>query len=181
MVVSKGEVGLELLGIYDDECWLFCCLIVDQVYMCYVTCVVFECGIDEVKLIVDDFMMEIGMVMRSRVVVGDGSVFDGVLHFLLVELCGQFGMCVLHVVFGCGCSMFDLFGREFVFLCFVGAVFAVMFVRMYAIDVDGFVEVYGFCVDGVMFVWFDGIVVWCALDGFVFEVFDVAFGVIFSC
>src|SRR4051812_32433803 len=114
--VINGEAGPQLLETYDAERRPLCALTVDQAYTRYATRVVPERGTDEAKPFVDDLTMEIGLVLRSRAVIGDGSVPDGVLHLPPAELRGQPGTRAPHVALGPDRSTLDLFGRELVLL-----------------------------------------------------------------
>src|SRR5215468_10303708 len=92
-----GTSGPGLLETYDAERRPIGALTVEQAYTRYATRVVPERGTDEAKPFVDDLTMEIGMVMRSRAVIPDGSVPDGVDHLPPAELNGQPGTRAPHV------------------------------------------------------------------------------------
>jgi hypothetical protein len=103
--------------------------------------------------------MELGLVVRSRAVVGDGSLADGVLHIAPSEVRGQPGTRAPHVELGPDRSTLDLFGRSFVLLQRAGD-WAPPGVRAHVIDADGFTEAYGISPEGACLVRPDGIVGW---------------------
>ena len=78
--VVKGEASEGLLDSYDAERQPLGRLTVEQAYTRYATRVVPERGTDDAQPFIDDLTMELGLVVRSRAVVGDGSLADGVLH-----------------------------------------------------------------------------------------------------
>jgi hypothetical protein len=161
-MVVKQEAGPNLLDSYDEERRPLCRLTVDQAYTRYATRVVPERGTDHAKPFVDDLTMEIGMVMRSRAVIRDGSIPDGVDHIPPAELNGQPGTRAPHVALGPDRSTLDLFGRELVLLT-AGAQ-ANLPVRTHAIEAPGFTDAYGITSNGATLVRPDGIVAWRSRD-----------------
>jgi hypothetical protein len=161
--VVRGEAGLGLLDSYDAERRPLGRLTVEQAYTRYATRVVPERGTDDAQPFIDDLTMEIGLVVRSRAVVGDGSIPDGVLHVPPSELRGQPGTRAPHVALGAGRSTLDLFGRSFVLLRAGprrGAEPAPPGVETHDIDADGFAGAYGISAQGAALVRPDGIVGW---------------------
>jgi 2-polyprenyl-6-methoxyphenol hydroxylase-like FAD-dependent oxidoreductase len=156
--VVNDQAGEPLLDTYDEERRPLCRLTVDQAYTRYATRVVPERGTDAAKPFVDDLTMEIGMVMRSRAVIPDGSVPDGVDHIPPAELNGQPGTRAPHVALGPDRSTLDLFGRELVLLTAQPP--ANLPVRAHAIDAPGFTDAYGITSEGATLVRPDGIVAW---------------------
>ena len=163
--VVKGEAGTELLDSYDAERQPLARLTVEQAYTRYATRVVPERGTDDAEPFIDDLTMELGLVVRSRAVVGDGSIPEDVLHIPPSEVRGQPGTRAAHVAIGANRSTLDLFGREFVLLRPAGADdWAPPGVRAHVIDADGFTEAYGLSPDGACLVRPDGIVGWRSSD-----------------
>ena len=72
--VVKGEAGTGLLDTYEAERHPLGQLTVEQAYTRYATRVVPERGTDDAEPFIDDLTMELGLVMRSRAVIGDGSI-----------------------------------------------------------------------------------------------------------
>src|SRR4051794_18800155 len=114
--VVNGEAGSGLLDSYDAERQPLGRLTVEQAYTRYATRVVPERGTDDAQPFIDDLTMELGLVVHSRAVVGDGSIPDGALHIAPSELRGQPGTRAPHVALAPNHSTLDLFGREFVVL-----------------------------------------------------------------
>ena len=114
--VVKGEAGTGLLDSYDAERQPLGRLTVEQAYTRYATRVVPERGTDDAEPFIDDLTMELGLVVHSRAVVGDGSIPDGVLHIAPSEVRGQPGTRAPHVALAPSRSTLDLFGRGFVVL-----------------------------------------------------------------
>jgi 2-polyprenyl-6-methoxyphenol hydroxylase-like FAD-dependent oxidoreductase len=165
--VVKGEAGAALLDTYDEERRPLCALTVDQAYTRYATRVVPERGTDEAKPFIDDLTMEIGLVMRSRAVIPDGSIEDGVLHLPPAELRGQPGTRAPHVALGPDRSTLDLFGRDLVLLRPAGtSTQAPPGVTAHTIEAEGFAEAYGLGPDGATLVRPDSIVGWRVRDGY---------------
>ena len=162
--VIARKAGPKLLDTYDEERRPLCRLTVDQAYTRYATRVVPERGTDDAKPFVDDLTMEIGMVMRSRAVIPDGTIDPSADHIPPAELRGQPGTRAPHVALGPDRSTLDLFGRELVLLSARTA--ANLPVRMHAIDAPGFTETYGITPDGATLVRPDGIVAWRSPDRF---------------
>jgi FAD binding domain/Aromatic-ring hydroxylase, C-terminal len=160
--VINGQAGEALLDAYDEERRPLCRLTVDQAYTRYATRVVPERGTDDAKPFVDDLAMEIGMVMRSRAVIPDGSVAEGVDHIPPAELRGQPGTRAPHVPLGPDRSTLDLLGRELVLLHSGTATNPP--VRAHAIDAPGFTDAYGIRNRGATLVRPDGIVAWRSPD-----------------
>jgi hypothetical protein len=165
--VVKGEAGAALLDTYDEERRPLCALTVDQAYTRYATRVVPERGTDEAKPFIDDLTMEIGLVMRSRAVIPDGSIEEGVLHLPPAELRGQPGTRAPHVALGPDRSTLDLFGRDLVLLRPAGtSTQAPPGVTAHTIEAAGFAEAYGLGPDGATLVRPDSIVGWRVRDGY---------------
>jgi 2-polyprenyl-6-methoxyphenol hydroxylase-like FAD-dependent oxidoreductase len=159
--VVKGEAGAGLLDSYDAERQPLARLTVEQAYTRYATRVVPERGTDDAQPFIDDLTMELGLVVRSRAVVDDGSIPDGVLHIPPSEVRGQPGTRAPHVALGPDRSTLDLFGRGFVLLRGPGADGpAPEGVDAHVIDADGFPQAYGIAPDGASLVRPDGIVGW---------------------
>src|SRR5512132_3668876 len=78
--VIKGEAEPALLDTYDAERRPLARLMVEQAYNRYATRVVPERGTDDVEPLVPDIELEVGLVARSRAVIGDGRPDDGALH-----------------------------------------------------------------------------------------------------
>src|SRR3954447_18249197 len=114
--VITGAAGAGLLDSYDAERQPLGRLTVEQAYTRYATRVVPERGTDDAQPFIDDLTMELGLVVRSRAVVSDGSIPAGVLHVSPSELRGQPGTRAPHVALGPDRSTLDLFGRAFVVL-----------------------------------------------------------------
>ena len=165
--VVKGEAGPGLLDSYEDERLPLGRLTVEQAYTRYATRVVPERGTDDAQPFIDDPTMELGLVVRSRAVVGDGSLADGVLHIPPAEVRGQPGTRAPHVALGPDRSTIDLFGRGFVLLYGpLGDGSAPPGVEAHIIDADGFAEAYGLSEDGARLVRPDGIVGWRSREAF---------------
>jgi 2-polyprenyl-6-methoxyphenol hydroxylase-like FAD-dependent oxidoreductase len=161
--VVKGEAGSGLLDSYDAERQPLSRLTVEQAYTRYATRVVPERGTDDADPFIDDLTMELGLVVRSRAVVGDDSIPDGVLHIPPSEVRGQPGTRAPHVTLGPNRSTLDLFGREFVVLRPAGpgvGEWAPPGVKSQLVDAEGFAEAYGIAPDGACLVRPDGIVGW---------------------
>jgi 2-polyprenyl-6-methoxyphenol hydroxylase-like FAD-dependent oxidoreductase len=161
--VVKGEAGAGLLDTYDAERQPLGRLTVEQAYTRYATRVVPERGTDDVEPFIDDLTMELGLVVRSRAVVGDGSIPDGFLHIPPSEIRGQPGTRAPHVTIAPNRSTLDLFGRGFVVLRPAGAGvddWAPPGVEAHIVDANGFAEAYGISPGGACLVRPDGIVAW---------------------
>jgi 2-polyprenyl-6-methoxyphenol hydroxylase-like FAD-dependent oxidoreductase len=163
--VVKGEAGPGLLDSYEDERLPLARLTVEQAYTRYATRVVPERGTDDAQPFIDDLTMELGLVVRSRAVVGDGSIEDGVLHIPPAEVRGQPGTRAPHVELGPDRSTIDLFGSGFVVLR--GA------------DI-GSGDAYGISDDGAVLVRPDGIVGWRSRGAFSRDELDGALRSILS-
>src|SRR3954451_3916940 len=111
--VVKGEAGPGLLDTYEAERLPLCELMVRQAYTRYATRVVPERGTEGVEPPVPDIELEIGLVMRSPAILGEGDD-DGVLHLPPAELGGRPGTRAPHVWLGDDRSTLDLFGDGFV-------------------------------------------------------------------
>jgi 2-polyprenyl-6-methoxyphenol hydroxylase-like FAD-dependent oxidoreductase len=158
--VVKGEAGPGLLDSYEAERHPLNRLTVEQAYTRYATRVVPERGTDDAQPFIDDLTMELGLVVHSRAVVGDGSIPDGVLHVAPSELRGQPGTRAPHVALGPDRSTLDLFGRGFVVLRAGGEAWAPPGADAHVIDAAGFPEAYGLSPGGASLVRPDGIVGW---------------------
>jgi 2-polyprenyl-6-methoxyphenol hydroxylase-like FAD-dependent oxidoreductase len=157
--VVKGEAGEGLLDSYEAERHPLSRLTVEQAYTRYATRVVPERGTDDAQPFIDDLTMELGLVVRSRAVVGDGSLADDVLHIPPAEVRGQPGTRAPHVSLGPDRSTLDLFGRSFVLLRPADG-WAPPGIDAHVIDADGFVDAYGLTREGASLVRPDGIVGW---------------------
>ena len=107
--------------------------------------------------------MELGLVVRSRAVVGDGSIPDGVLHIPPSEVRGQPGTRAPHVPLAPDRSTLDLFGRGFVVLRPAGPgvdEWAPPGAEAHVVEARGFAEAYGISPEGACLVRPDGIVGW---------------------
>jgi 2-polyprenyl-6-methoxyphenol hydroxylase-like FAD-dependent oxidoreductase len=158
--VVKGEAGPGLLDSYDAERQPLGRLTVEQAYTRYATRVVPERGTDDAQPFIDDLTMELGLVVRSRAVVSDGSIPEGVLHVSPSELRGQPGTRAPHVALGPDRSTLDLFGHGFVVLRPGGDAWAPPGAEGHVVDADGFAEAYGISPEGASLVRPDGIVGW---------------------
>jgi hypothetical protein len=161
--VIKGDAGGGLLDSYDAERQPLGHLTVEQAYTRYATRVVPERGTDDAEPFIDDLTMELGLVVRSRAVVGDGSIPDGVLHIPPSEVRGQPGTRAPHVTLAPDRSTLDLFGRGFVLLWLAGQdveAWAPQGVQAHVVDADGFATAYGLSAGGACLVRPDGIVGW---------------------
>jgi 2-polyprenyl-6-methoxyphenol hydroxylase-like FAD-dependent oxidoreductase len=169
-MVVKGDAEPALLDTYDAERGPLSRLVVEQAYNRYATRVVPERGTDDVEPLVADIELEIGLVMRSRAVIDDGSADDGgALHVHPSESHGRPGTRAPHVVLGDNRSTVDLFGRSFVLLRAAGAGaddWAPDGVKAHVIDAEGFAEAYGLSPDGGSLVRPDGIVGWRSAEPF---------------
>src|SRR4051794_15660814 len=160
--VVKGDAGPGLLDTYEQERGPQNRLIVDQAYTRYATRVVPERGTDDAQPFIPDLTLEIGGVMRSRAVVSDGSLPDGVVHLPAAELRGQPGTRAPHVALGPDRSTLDLFGRSFVLLRPAGEEVRGIPTRV----LDGIGDAYGIGPDGAALVRPDGIVGWRSTGAF---------------
>ena len=161
--VVKGDAGAALLDSYDAERQPLGRLTVEQAYTRYATRVVPERGTDEAEPFIDDLTMELGLVVRSRAVIGDGSVAEGVLHIVPSEVRGQPGTRAPHVSLAADRSTLDLFGRGFVVLRPARpglGEWEPRGVEAHVVDAEGFAEAYGISPDGACLVRPDGIVGW---------------------
>jgi 2-polyprenyl-6-methoxyphenol hydroxylase-like FAD-dependent oxidoreductase len=162
--VVKGEAGPGLLDTYEPERLPLCRLTVQQAYTRYATRVVPERGTDDVEPPIPDIEIEIGLVMRSKAILGDAPD-DDVLHLPPSALDGRPGTRAPHVPLGDGRSTLDLFGAEFVVLRPTGGDdWAPPGVTSHVIDAQGFAETYGLAAGGATLVRPDGVVAWRARD-----------------
>jgi 2-polyprenyl-6-methoxyphenol hydroxylase-like FAD-dependent oxidoreductase len=158
--VIKGEAGPALLDTYEAERLPLCKLTVQQAYTRYATRVVPERGTDGVEPPIPDIEIEIGLVMRSPAILGDGAD-DGALHLPAAALDGRPGTRAPHVALAGGRSTLDLFGNEFVVLRPAGADdWAPPGATSHVIDAEGFAERYGLAAGGATLVRPDGVVAW---------------------
>jgi 2-polyprenyl-6-methoxyphenol hydroxylase-like FAD-dependent oxidoreductase len=174
--VVKGEAGPGLLDSYDAERQPLAHLMVEQAYTRYATRVVPERGTDDAQPFIPDLALEIGLVVRSRAVVGDGSLEDGVLHLPPSELRGQPGTRAPHVALGPDHSTLDLFGRGFVLLG--GDGWAPPGVEAHA--APGFEAAYGVEPGGAALVRPDGIVGWRSRGLYAHEELEAALNTILA-
>jgi 2-polyprenyl-6-methoxyphenol hydroxylase-like FAD-dependent oxidoreductase len=168
--VVKGEAGPQLLHSYDAERRPLARLTVEQAYTRYATRVVPERGSDDAEPFIPDLTMELGLVMHSSAVVGDGSPDDGLLHMNPADVRGRPGTRAAHVDLGDGRSTIDLFGRELVLLAPPGSPAASATtpagVALHLVDAPDFTEAYGISAHGASLVRPDGIVGWRTSNGF---------------
>jgi 2-polyprenyl-6-methoxyphenol hydroxylase-like FAD-dependent oxidoreductase len=159
--VVKGEAGRALLDSYEAERLPLCELNVEQAYTRYATRVVPERGTDGVQPPVPDIELEIGLVMRSAVIVPDED--DGALHLPPAALGGRPGTRAPHIVLADGRSTLDLFGSQFVVLRPAGEGvddWAPPGATSHVIDAEAFAETYGLSAGGATLVRPDGVVAW---------------------
>jgi 2-polyprenyl-6-methoxyphenol hydroxylase-like FAD-dependent oxidoreductase len=178
--VVKGEAGPGLLDSYDAERRPLGALTVEQAYTRYATRVVPERGSDDAQPFIDDLTMELGLVVRSRAVVDDGSLGDDVLHIPPSEVRGQPGTRAPHVALGPDRSTIDLFGREFAVLRPSGDAWAPPGARTHVIAAEGFAETYGLSPQGACLVRPDGIVGWRSSGAFERDELERALNVILT-
>ena len=167
--VVKGTAGAGLLDTYDAERRPLGRLTVEQAYTRYATRVVPERGTDDAEPFIDDLTMELGLIVRSRAVIGDGSIDDGVLHMPHADVRGQPGTRAPHVALAANRSTLDLFGRGFVLLRPAGPSvdeWAPPGVEAHVVHADGFAEAYGIAGEGACLVRPDGIVGWRSRGAF---------------
>jgi hypothetical protein len=160
--VVKGEADPALLDSYEAERLPLCELNVQQAYTRYATRVVPERGTDGVQPPVPDIELEIGLVMRSSVIVPDGAD-DGALHLSPAALDGRPGTRAPHVVLSDGSSTLDLFGSEFVVLRPAGDGvddWAPPGTSSHVIDAASFAERYGLSAGGAALVRPDSVIAW---------------------
>jgi 2-polyprenyl-6-methoxyphenol hydroxylase-like FAD-dependent oxidoreductase len=160
--VVKGDADPALLDSYEAERLPLCELNVEQAYTRYASRVVPERGTEGVQPPVPDIELEIGLVMRSPVIVPDGGD-DGALHLAPDALDGRPGTRAPHVVLADGRSTLDLFGSGFVLLRAAGGGvddWAPPGVTAHVIDTESFAEHYGLSAGGATLVRPDGVVAW---------------------
>jgi 2-polyprenyl-6-methoxyphenol hydroxylase-like FAD-dependent oxidoreductase len=160
--VVKGEAGPALLDSYEAERLPLCELNVQQAYTRYATRVVPERGTDGVQPPVPDIELEIGLVMRSDVIMSEEGD-DGALHLAPAALDGRPGTRAPHVVLGEDRSTLDLFGSQFVVLRAAGDGvddWAPPGVASHVIDAEPFAASYGLEAGGATLVRPDGVVAW---------------------
>jgi 2-polyprenyl-6-methoxyphenol hydroxylase-like FAD-dependent oxidoreductase len=112
--VINGMAGEALLDTYAEERAPLNQLTVRQAYTRYATRVVPERGTDDADPFIDDLTMELGLVMRSRAVVG--ALPGDALTLPPAEVRGQPGTRAPHVSLGEDHSTLDLFGHDLVLL-----------------------------------------------------------------
>src|SRR3954468_24342622 len=160
--VIKGDAGPALLDSYEAERLPLCELNVQQAYTRYATRVVPERGTDGVQPPIPDIELEIGLVMRSGVIMSEEDD-DGALHLAPAASGGRPGTRAPHVVLGDGRSTLDLFGSQFVVLRPAGNGvddWAPPGAVSHPIDADPFAEVYGLAPGGATLVRPDGVIAW---------------------
>jgi hypothetical protein len=163
--VVKGEAGPALLDSYEAERLPLSRLTVEQAYTRYATRVVPERGTEDVEPPIPDIDIEIGLVARSDVIVGEDG--DGVLHLEPAALDGQPGTRAPHVELAGGRSTLDLFGSEFVVLRPAGDGvddWAPPGAASHVIDAEGFEARYSLSAGGATLVRPDGVVAWRARE-----------------
>jgi hypothetical protein len=164
--VIKGEAGPALVDTYETERLPLSRLIVEQAYTRYATRVVPERGTDDVEPAVPDIELEIGLVMRSPVILGeDGG--DGVLHLPPSALDGRPGTRAPHVVLDDSRSTLDLLGSGFVVLRPASDAvddWAPPGATSHVIDGEAFALAYGLSAGGATLVRPDGVVAWRARE-----------------
>ena len=160
--VVKGDADPALLDSYEAERLPLCELNVEQAYTRYATRVVPERGTDGVQPPIPDIELEIGLVMRSEVIVPEEED-DGALHLAPAALTGRPGTRAPHIVLSDGRSTLDLFGSEFVVLrpARDGVDdWAPPGVASHVIDAESFADNYGLSAGGATLVRPDGVVAW---------------------
>ena len=160
--VVKGEADPALLDSYEAERLPLCDLNVEQAYTRYATRVVPERGTDGEQPPIPDIELEIGLVMRSPVIMSDGED-DGALHLAPAALDGRPGTRAPHVVLSDGRSTLDLFGSEFALLRAAGDGvddWAPPGVSSHVIDDESFARNYGLSAGGATLVRPDGVIAW---------------------
>ncbi len=160
--VVKGDADPALLDSYEAERLPLCELNVQQAYTRYATRVVPERGTDGVQPPIPDIELEIGLVMRSAVIVPDEED-DGALHLAPAALSGRPGTRAPHVVLSDGRSTLDLFGSGFVVLRPAGDGvddWAPPGVASHVIDAASAAESYGLSAGGATLVRPDGVIAW---------------------
>src|SRR3954452_7746853 len=161
--VVKGDAGASLLDTYEAERLPLCEFMVRQAYTRYATRVVPERGTEGVEPAVPDIELEIGLVMRSPVILGEDD--DGVLHLPPAALDGRPGTRAPHVWLEDGRSTLDLFGSQFVVLRPAGAGvddWAPPGATAHVVDAGPFAGAYGLSAGGAALVRPDGVVAWRA-------------------
>ena len=161
--VIKGDAGPALLDSYEAERLPLSRLTVQQAYTRYATRVVPERGTEGVEPPIPDIELEIGLVMRSEVIVSEDD--DGVLHLQPSALDGRPGTRAPHVALAGGGSTLDLFGPQFAVLRPAGDAideWAPPGATAHVIDADGFADAYGLSAGGASLVRPDGVVAWRA-------------------
>jgi putative polyketide hydroxylase len=121
-----------------------------------------ERGTDGVRPPIPDIELEIGLVMRSAVIVPEEED-DGALHLAPAALTGRPGTRAPHVVLSDGRSTLDLFGSEFAVLRPAGDGvddWAPPGVASHVVDAGSFAENYGLSAGGATLVRPDGVVAW---------------------
>ena len=155
--VVREQAGPALLDTYEAERLPLGELTVRQAYTRYATRVVPERGSDGVERFVPDIQLEIGTVVRSLAVLGEGDD-DGALHMDPAQACGRPGTRAPHVTLPGGRSTLDLFGRRFLLLHGPDAA-APPDVAAHTIDGDA-LAAHGIDRTGALLVRPDGIVAW---------------------
>ncbi|MGZ8649842.1 MAG: FAD-dependent monooxygenase, partial [Solirubrobacteraceae bacterium] len=162
--VIKGDAGPALLDSYEAERLPLSRLTVQQAYTRYATRVVPERGTEGVEPAIPDIELEIGLVMRSEMILSeDGD--DGALHLPPSALDGRPGTRAPHVELTAGRSTLDLFGSQFVVLRPAGDAvddWAPPGATSHVIDAEPFAEAYGLSAGGATLVRPDGVVAWRA-------------------
>jgi len=160
--VVKGDADPALLDSYEAERLPLCDLNVEQAYTRYATRVVPERGTDGVQPPIPDIELEIGLVMRSPVILPEEED-DGAVHLAPADLGGRPGTRAPHLVLSDGRSTIDLFGSDFVLLRPAGEGvddWAPPGVTSHVIDAGSFAETYGLSAGGAMLVRPDGVIAW---------------------
>jgi 2-polyprenyl-6-methoxyphenol hydroxylase-like FAD-dependent oxidoreductase len=158
--VVKGDADPALLDSYEAERLPLCQLNVEQAYTRYATRVVPERGTVGVQPPIPDIELEIGLVMRSAVIVPDEED-DGALHLAPAALGGRPGTRAPHVVLSDGRSTLDLFGSQFVLLRPAGdgvEDWAPPGVASHIVDAPSFARSYGLSAGGATLVRPDGVI-----------------------
>ena len=160
--VVKGDADPALLDSYEAERLPLCELNVEQAYTRYATRVVPERGTDGVQPPIPDIELEIGLVMRSEVIVPEEED-DGALHLAPAVLTGRPGTRAPHIVLSDGRSTLDLFGSEFAVLRPAGDGvddWAPPGVASHVIDAESFADNYELSAGGATLVRPDGVIAW---------------------
>jgi len=156
-LVLKGRAGLALLDSYDAERRPVCKFTVEQAYSRYVTRTATYLGATDFEPVVDDFHIEIGFLYGQDALHADPHLTHGMpgsrAPHLWIKHRGE------------RISTIDLFGGGFVLLTGPkGGMWREaargLPVEVHTISAPGFLEAYGFDIEGASLVRPDGFVAW---------------------